>query len=255
MTLCTKTLEDISAYFDGELELEEERAFQRHLSICSSCQEKVKVLAMLEEAVIRSAEVSFVPQPLHEYISSLSRRSRWSFLISPWAVRAVLVSILAVVGLTSWWWQYSGERRHEEIAQVLVADHVHYLQVHDALEISSTDPAEVAEWFRERIPFSVRIPHVPNARLLGGRLCSPLGQRAALVFYEQAGKRLSVFILPAHAIPAGEKEQMQGANRNTPHCMSTFGQYTLCVVGSEDVVHALVAEGPETEELAMSLFQ
>ncbi len=258
MTPCATTLEELSAYLDGELGPEEARALQHHLTICSSCHEKVKALAALEEAVTRSAETSPVPQTLHAYVSSLSHPSPWSFWGSSRAVKTVLTFalILVVVGLASWWWPHSRERsRHEEIAQALVADHIHYLQVPDALEIASTDPAIIADWFRDRVPFPVQIPRLNNGRLLGGRLCSLLGRQAALVFYERGGKRLSLFTLAADAVLLGEKEKRQATDRDNPRCLNTFGRYALCFVGSEDVVLAIVGEEPETEDLALSLLR
>ena len=145
-------MEELSAYLDGELGPEEERALQRHLTTCTSCQERVKALAALEDAVTRSAETSPVPQALHAYVSSLSQPSPWSFWGPSRAVKIILAFalLLVVVGLASWWRQHSGERgRHEEIVQALVADHIHYLQVPDALEIASADPAILTDWFRD----------------------------------------------------------------------------------------------------------
>lgn len=258
MTPCAKPLEELSAYLDGELGPEEERALQRHLTVCPSCQEKVKVLAALEEVVTRSAETALVPQTLHEYVSSLSHPPPWSFWGSSRAVKTVLTFalLLVVVGLASWWWRQGEERgRHEEIAQALVADHIHYLQVPDALEIASADPAILADWFRERVPFSVQIPRLHDGRLLGGRLCTLLGRKAALVLYERGGKRLSLFTLAADTVPVGEKEKIHTAYPDQPRCLRPFGKYALCFVGSEEAVLAIVGEEPETKDLALSISQ
>ena len=258
MTPCATPLEELSAYLDGELSPEEERAVQRHLTTCTSCQERVKALAALEEAVTRSAETALVPQTLHEYVSSLSHPSPRSF----WGLSRVVkmglafTLILVVVGLASWWWPHRGERsRPEEIAQALVADHIHYLQVPDALEIASTDPAILTNWFRERVPFPVQIPRLNKGRLLGGRLCSLLGRQVALVFYERGGKRFSLFTLAADVVPLAEREKRQAANQDNLQCLRTFGKYALCFVGAEDVVRAIVAEEPEMKDFALSLFQ
>lgn len=256
MTPCATTLEELSAYLDGELSPEEERTLQRHLTTCTSCQEKVKALAALEEAVTRSAETALVPQTLHAYVSALSQPSPWSFWGFSRAVKIVLTSalILVVVGLASWWWQQHGaQSRHEEITQALVADHIHYLQEPGALEITSADPTTVAEWFHQRVPFPVQIPRLHDGRLLGGRLCTLLGRKAALVLYERGGKRLSLFTLAADAVPVEEKELMHPANADQPHCRRTFGKYALCFIGSEQAVRAIVGEEPEAKDLALDL--
>lgn len=253
---CPKAIEELSAYVDGGLEPKAELSLRRHLDTCAFCQQKVKILSALKERVAHSAEVHPVPHTLREHLSSRPRPSPWSFLRRPQAVTAfALVMILVVAGVAGWLWQRGGERkRYEEIAQVLVADHIHFLQVPDALEISSSEPAEVVAWFRDRVSFPVQIPHLNNARLLGGRLCSLLGQRVALVFYERGGKRLSLFTLAAEAISGGARKG-QGTGQEHPRCFRTFENYSLCLVQSEKEVLAVVAEGPETEELALSLFR
>lgn len=258
MTPCASLLEELSAYLDGELSAEEERTLQRHLTTCTSCQEKVKVLAALEEAVTRSTETALVPQTLHASVSALSQSSPRSFRGSSRAVKIGLASALLLVvgGLASWWWQQNVTKSgYEEIAQALVADHIHYLQEPDVLEIASADPTAVAEWFHERVPFPVQIPHLHDGRLLGGRLCTLLGRKTALVLYERGGKRLSLFTLAAEALPVKEKEQTPMANADRPQCLQSFGKYDLCFLSSEKAVQAIVAEEPEMKDLAFSLLR
>ncbi len=255
MPSCDKPLEELSAYLDGELAPEEARAFQHHLSSCASCQEKMKVLSALEEAVTRSAEVSRAPQTLYRYVSSLARPSLWSSFCHAWTMKTALafVLILAVTSVAGWWWQRGREGKYEELAQVLVATHIHYLHVPDALEIASADPTIITHWFRGRIPFPVRIPQLNDVHLLGGRLSPLLGQPAALIFYECEGKRLSLFALAGEAILSGEKRQVP--NWDTPRCLKSFEQHALCFFRSDRVVLAIVTEGPEMEEIAMNLFR
>jgi anti-sigma factor RsiW len=168
------------------------------------------------------------------------------------ALAAVL--ILAVASVAGWWWQLEREGKHEELAQVLVATHVHYLQVPGALEIASADPTIVSNWFRGRVPFPVRIPQLADVYLLGGRLCPLLGQQAALVFYECEGKRLSLFTLAGEAILSSE-EKRQMRNRDNSHCLRGFGKHALCFYRLESVVLAIVTEGSEMEEIATNLFR
>lgn len=250
---CPTAIEELSAYVDGSLRAEEELSLRRHLDTCASCQQRVKILLALKEIVARSAEVHPIPHTLREAVSSHPHASSWSLLRSSRIVQAMFVIALIIVAC--WLWGQKGGTGHDELAHVLVADHIHYLQAPDALEIPSTDPAEVAAWLQARVSFPVRIPHPNNIRLLGGRLCSPLGRQAALVFYEHGGKRLSLFMLAAQAIPPGEKDEIQVVRQNNPRCARTFGKYALCLMGSEDVVVAVVAEAPEIEDLALSLFR
>jgi anti-sigma factor RsiW len=167
------------------------------------------------------------------------------------ALAAVLV--LAVASVAGWWWQRERAGKQEELAQVLVATHIHYLHVPDALEISSADPAIITHWFRDRVPFPVRIPQLNDVHLLGGRVCPLLGQQAALVFYECEGKRLSLFTLAGEATLSEEKRQV--TNWDTPRCLKSFEQYRLCFFRSDRVILAIVTEGSEMEEIVTNLFR
>ena len=256
MTPCAKPLEELSAYLDGELRPEEERTLQRHLTVCPSCQERVKALSVLEEVVTQSVETFPAPQTLHVYVSSLSRPSPWSFWKSVRAASITLVCTLpfVIVGLVYWWWPSpETSSGHAAITQALVADHIHYLQVPDALEIASADPTIIANWFQHRVPFPVQIPRLDDGRLLGGRLCSLLGQQAALVLYERGGKRLSLFTFAADTVPVGKEEKSRTANPDQPQCLRVLGKYALCFVGSEEAGLAIVGEEPETKDFALSI--
>jgi anti-sigma factor RsiW len=248
-------MKELSAYVDGALPRDEELSLRFHLDDCASCRQQVKVLLALKETVSRNAEFYPVPHTLRESVRSRLRPSPWFFLRRPWALHPMVAFVLvfAVVS-TVWWWRDGGEpQRYQAIARALAADHLQHLQASDPLEIALTDPSTLAAWFQGRLPFPVPIPQPRDVRLLGGRLCSPLGHRGAVVFYEYQGKRLSLFTMTADVLLPEERETLRAASQERPHCLHTTEGRPLCLVCSGDVVRAVVMDGPEMEEVAVNL--
>lgn len=254
MTPCPK-MEALSAYVDGALRRDEELALRFHVDDCASCRQKVKVLLALKETVSRNAEFYPVPHALRESLRSRLRPSPWAFLRRPWVLHpAVAFALLFAVVSVVWWWRDGGTQQgYEAIARALVADHMQYLHVSDPSEIASADPSTLAVWFQGRVPFLVSIPQPREVRLLGGRLCSPLGSRGAVVFYEHQGKRLSLFTMTADVLPPAERTALQAASQERPHCLRTAEGRPLCLVCSGDAVRAVVMDDPEMEEVAVKL--
>ena len=68
-------------------------------------------------------------------------------------------------------------------------------------------PEAVQSWFDGKVPFAVPAPRLePLASLRGGRLCNLGNRDAALLQYEQRGRKISVFVFDA-----------QGLNLRAPH--------------------------------------
>jgi anti-sigma factor RsiW len=250
-------METLSAYVDGALKREEELSLRFHLDDCASCRQKVKLLLVLKETVASNAEFHPAPSSLRESLRSRLRPVPWSFLRRPWAVHPVLAfALLLAVVSTVWWWQREGEPKgYEEIAQALVAEHIHYLHQPDSLEVASADPSTVTGWFQSRVPFPVRVPSLQDVRLLGGRLCSPRGHLGAVAFYEHKKKRLSLFTLAADVLPLGERTELQVVSQERPKCFKMSEGRPLCLTCSKEALRAVVMEGPEMEEVAVKLFR
>jgi anti-sigma factor RsiW len=254
MTACPKE-EALSAYLDGALPREEELAVRFHLDECASCRSKVKMLLVLKDTIIRTAESHPVPAQLQEAIHARMRPAWWSFLRNLRTVRPVLALALLLVAVSvAWWWRDGGtQQEYETLARALVVDHVQYLAGSDPSEIASADPDTLATWFRERVPFPVPIPQPQNMRSLGGRLCSLLGHHGAVVFYEHHRKRLSLFTLTAEVLPSDEREALRAASRERPQCLRMAEGRALCLACSGRLVRAVVVDEPEMEEAAVKL--
>jgi anti-sigma factor RsiW len=243
-----KTLEDLSAFVDGELGPEEELALRRHLDTCISCQQMVNMLAALKETVARTAEVYPLPRSLRGALPVRPQESHWWTFFSfaqTFRVGSVFALMLIAFAAGSGITRQRGTttNQHSPLIQALVAYHIDSLSRPSDLGVSSADPGIIEAWFQEQVPFPVRVSSLSNARLLGGNVSSLLGQPVALVVYERDGKRISLFTLAPEAFPAEERIGRAMIHPENPECLTLFDNYAFCLNRSEEVVQAVVTEG------------
>lgn len=237
MTTCGTPFEALNAYVDGELSPSAELNLRRHLDVCDACRAQVNGLLALKERVAATAETHAVPHTLRERLGDLERpaprRGGRRLVIGV----AVAVAVLAVLG-TALWRSRSFTAIPVRVTEALVADHVHFLQEPNVLQVVAHDPAELATWFADKVHFPVRVPRLQNATLVGGRLCTLLDRKFALAFYETRGGRVSLFVGDAGALPA--------ATRRGRVPTAALGNYHVAIVPWKDAALALVADADQT---------
>lgn len=242
MRTCEIAFETLSAYVDGELSREAELELRRHLDGCEGCRARVEGLLALKEAVTASVEVRPVPHTLRERLRALGPPRRRRPIGH--ALVALAATTLAAVGVAEWARRSAGPSL-DGMTQALVADHVHYLHEPDPLQVASSDPERVAAWFDGKVPFRVEIPRLRGATLLGGRLCSLRGHKAALALYEAGGKRLSLFVADPATFPVPP--------RRDSVCTSAPGDYRVCLVPSASTTFAMVGDAEQASRVMPEL--
>ncbi len=236
MMACNTPLDLLSAYVDGELAPPEELELRRHLDVCETCQRQVETLLALKGAVAASAETRPVPHTLRERLATLAKPRTGRFRgRRPW-LAGLAAGLVLAVGVTGWF-MLRPPTHTDVVTEALVADHLHFLQVPDAVEVASNDPQQIAAWFSDKVAFPVRVPALQDADLLGARLCSLWGHKIALAFYEVHGKRLSLFMADAATFPLG--------SRPAGSCRTALGDYDVCIVPTSSTVLALVGDKDE----------
>ncbi|MCA1665008.1 MAG: hypothetical protein LC659_12175, partial [Myxococcales bacterium] len=138
-----------------------------------------------------------------------------------------------LIGGGAWAWLHA---RSDGFAVQLVGDHVLNALGHEKpLEVVSSDPSTVEAWFAGKLDFAVRLPALEGATLVGGRLCSVAGRRVALVFYDYAGTRLSLFVIDERSDPSHHRhfDEVRG--------------FTVCRRCKKGVEYALVSDLPKSK--------
>lgn len=206
----------VGPYVDGELEVGTRIEFDEHFDVCGDCQEllafelasrdwlreSVKVEtaapASLRANVLAAldAEAAEGEDGLAEVVS-LPAPTAWS---TAWRlVPAAAATALVIFGGTAW-------RSHQASAdEAALQDvvRVHAASLPSDVAFDATDPEtgaeQVNEWFRGRVEFPVRAAEFESRdmRLVGARLSNVRERRAAALYYELGGQRVTVVVTDA----------------------------------------------------------
>jgi len=221
---CESWKPKLDAYVDGELQSEEQRAFDAHVRTCPSC--AADALARLQmKRSIRTAGKRFTPstefrQRMQPRIAAKPKRSP-GFI---WVTTTALVAILLVVDLTA---IYSGRERvrtqriYSEIADL----HVATLASASPVDVVSTDRHTVKPWFQGKIPFAFDLPDLQNSEfsLLGGRMAYLDQSPGAQLIYELRKHRMSVFIFRDGSL-RGKLDENSSLTKELPFSMEAWSQ-------------------------------
>lgn len=225
---CEKIADFLSPYVDGELAPRERSEVDAHLASCASCQEQVTSVRSLKHAIARLASSEEPPGAVRARVEALRLalrfgRAGFSFARKPVRIAGVvllLAAILAAVAVRNA--QSPGAR----LARELVSDHLRWQADVASAEVASDDPQRVIRFFEGRVPFTPIAPHLPDARLTGGRLCKIEGRRAQLLFYTCGRQALSVFVLDRDP---GDGRCRESRGRHV--CSRQLGSLTVLAVG------------------------
>jgi anti-sigma factor RsiW len=238
---CQSTIDLISSHVDDEATDAESGAVEAHVAACAACAALLEShralkhgLAALEARVSPSQAVRARVEAQRFRNRSRRRRLQW-LAVAAGAAAAVAVIVAGVAQRSE---DTAGPAREPRtaLAEELIADHLKYAPQVMPAEVASADPETVRRFFVGAVGFVPAVPDLPSARLLGGRLCSIDGRKVQLLFYEQAGRRLSLYVSDGPAL-AGE-------------CRGD-GPYNVCSRNHEGLTLTLVGAVPVAEIRAL----
>lgn len=192
---CAEFEARLQAYVDGELSVELTADGDAHGAECRRC----AALARRERAyrlVLRRQARETAPTELRDRIHAdirrerqRARRSHWRRL--PLAAAAAAIVFAVAMMLPSW-------RPAPPLVAALVDKHIAYAQLDRPAELTSHDPTEIAEWFRQKAGLRVVVPDYSGAgvRLVGARLADAHERGAAYLLYAKGHVLMSVFMVP-----------------------------------------------------------
>jgi anti-sigma factor RsiW len=242
MNECDNIESRTSFYLDDELGAEERRAFEEHLARCQPCRAAVSSQRRFLDGIRQAGPLYEAPIDLRRRIEEMASRgglrdvsesstgprpevrpaasspayrfARFSRVQQVASVSAAGI-ILALLGI-----YYLREpeprlaRVPSEFARLAVDTHQQHLGGGLNLEISSTSPQAVSDWFSGQVSFSVKLPNYQEAsgqdqvyQIEGGRVVSFKNDRAAYVSYQMDKQPISLLVTSdTVASPSGGEE-------------------------------------------------
>ena len=195
---CGEVRAKLHAYVDGELPVNEITDIDGHCTECRECAALARTEREFRQLLRRQPREAAPPE-LRERIVGRLRRQLVIATARRWLLPPVVAAAAAVVVL-----MLLPPRTPPPLVADLVDKHIAYAQIERPAELASTDPREVAEWFRSRAGMRVTVPdYSPSGiHLAGARLAEAHERKAAYLLYEKGRTLLSVFMVPVSASEA-----------------------------------------------------
>lgn len=211
---CEEALALLPAYGDGQLDLPQALALERHLDGCPACAAILREQRALSQAV-RSVPYHRTPDALRARLraqlpleaatpaappmvappaavsqSQPRRRRDWS----RWAM-PIAASLALAVGLNV---MLTTQRADGVLRDELVAGHVRSLQAEHLSDVASSDQHTVKPWFSGKLDYSppVRDLAQQDFPLLGGRLDYIEHRQVAALIYHHRKHTINLYIWP-----------------------------------------------------------
>lgn len=237
-----KKCEDIRArlilYLDEELEGSERKGLEAHLKACEACRSIFASERRFLEAVRQSKPLHLASTELRNRIRELVTevpvapvapprlRRRVYGMLRPenpsyarllnW--RVVVLAAIAILVLPSALWLFksgnSPSNTPSDFALMAADTHLRHTRGQLPLEIASESPAQISDWFGNKVRFSVKLPNYQESsgqeklyRLEGARLVGYKDDYAAYVAYQMNTRPISLVITAdTVAQPTGGEE-------------------------------------------------
>ncbi len=219
-----------------------------HFRNCPECQEHFRAQTEWTANLKEKIGNEVVPERLQtQILREIDRRAgpkalRLPRLARNWLLMAAALLFCLVGVWFSYWWP------SQQLFRSVLEDHARYQQVQS--QLTSSNPEQLESWFRDKTDFGVRVPALDSAQLLGGRLCFLKGRKAALVFYRQGGRTVSLFQLSGRGVSLSALKEAE-IDGNALWRMS-FKGYSLAAFEQRGVVYVVVSDLRESELLNLA---
>jgi anti-sigma factor RsiW len=240
MNGCTDIRARLALYLDEELDGSEQVTFEAHLKNCEACSSIVKVERafvdairqpqplyvasdalrtrverVLDDASPMIAAPASVRQRIQKSLGHLSAKRQAPFVRLSAAVAVLMILILPVAIWLMSKYDHNAQPGGPSNFALMAADtHLRHTRGQLPLEITTSSPGHISEWFANKVGFSVKLPNYQDSsgqeklyRLEGARLVGYKDDYAAYVAYQMRTRPISLVITSdAIAQPSGGEE-------------------------------------------------
>ena len=220
MRNCDDIRERLALYLDNELQGDERAAVEAHTQSCQSCASFVEKERAFLNAIRSSGPLHVAPPSLQTKVGAIvngpktAASASWRQWILPVAA-GLLVLLLPVVV-----WRVVRQPTRPEngapsaFALMAAESHLRHTRGHLPLEVESSNPQHISEWFTNKVGFNVKLPSYQESSgqeilhtLEGARLVGFQNDYAAYVSYHMKDRLISLVITSELlARPSGGEE-------------------------------------------------
>lgn len=235
----------IHLFLDNEMEAAARRAFESRLEQEPPLAAALEAERQLRRQLQQRMRPTRAPESLrHSVAAQLAAKKQpfWSWWLSPQVVRpyqaALAALLLVLVTATALLWLGPAAPAESSVLTELSGKHALFLNNTGLLDVRG-DPARVADWFKQRLPFAIAAPSLPELRLEGGRLGEVHHQPAAHLVFDRNGQDVSLTLFAPQPgdFNAGALHEIDG----TSYRVGGDERFTVIIWQSGAVGYGLVA--------------
>jgi anti-sigma factor RsiW len=219
MSDCVDRSSQIQLYLDDELTGSDMEELLAHLKYCASCRNAMEEAEAFARRVAQARPFAVAPAALRERIENLAATqavlnaemplhvskglivsSRKKTIRYALAFAAMLFFVIGGLLLVS---RLRVESNANSFVTTAIDSHRALSDANLQLDVQSESPSVVSAWFSQRVSFPFRMPNAGIAandlakyKLLGGRLVTFGGERAAVLVFRLSKDLVTVLIVP-----------------------------------------------------------
>jgi anti-sigma factor (TIGR02949 family) len=263
---CDETRRYVDAWVDGELDPGAALIVETHLARCEECRDEADAIRSIKGALAASREGHAAPGALRSRLlaaldeedqekasvehATARRKHATGFLLAGAAMTTIALA-------TGWRGSINGTGPVAGAAMMppllddIAQRHARNLPV----EVTGSEPTQVANFFTGRLDIPVRPVHfrgVP-ARLVGARISNVSDRMAAALYYEVGGRRVTVFVFDSAVLPrAFDTDGLQPVRvNNQPAYVGNARGYTVVLSERRGIAYAVASDMPASDTLGI----
>lgn len=242
---CQVAQEILQFYVDGELDEDDRRELEDHLAQCGTCRTRADYERRFKAAIRARVPLEPAPASLRAQVEQvMDERPAVRRLPRTLAWGALPAAAALAMVVTFTWTVTSG-------FSPLVDEAVSRHSSEPPVEVSSHDSAEVENWFKSKVDFNVTLPRFQSRQLslVGARLSNLAERQAALVRYQQGGRRFSLFVVT----DGGEDLSASQCQRvhHREFCLQERRGYTVIWWRSRGLLYSMVGDAGPADLLSV----